>query len=112
MDPGEIAFTRMLALPHSRGAVRVMDRMPALDAPYAPVCSEDTSPPTDDQLMIEPPPLSTMAGIPHLLPSTKLLRFCRTTCAFSSSPVFRSHARCMHRRPAPRRHSPATPRAS
>src|SRR5260370_20971618 len=87
MNPGQIAFTGMLALPHSRAAVRVMDRMPALDAPYAPVCSEDTSPPTDDQLMIEPPPLSTMAGIAYFIPRKTLLRLLSLSWSYSASPT-------------------------
>src|SRR5258708_38109252 len=99
MDPGEIAFTRMLALPHSRGAVRVMDRMPALDAPYAPVCSEDTSPPTDDQLMIEPPPLSTMAGIAYFLPEKTPLRLVDPSWSGSAPAMSAGAARAMPREP-------------
>src|SRR5260370_42447469 len=100
MNPGQLAFTRMLALPHSRAAVRVMDRMPALDAPYAPVCSEDTSPPTDDQLMIEPPPLSTMAGIAYFMPRKTLLRVICLSGAYSAPAMSGVAARAKPARPA------------
>src|SRR5260370_38113418 len=85
MNRGRIALTGMVALPQWRGAVGVMDRMQDLDAPYAPVCSEDAGPPTDDQLMSEPPPLSTMAGIAYFMPRKTLLRLMSMSWSYSAS---------------------------
>ena len=56
--------------PYSTAATLVTAMTPALAAEYTLVASDALSPPIDDQLMIDPPPVSSMARIPCFIPST------------------------------------------